>query len=666
MTGPVAPELLALQQAVAGRYSIERELGRGGMGIVFLGRDVALDRPVAIKLLPPQLAAQGALRGRFLREAQMAAKLSHPNVIPIYSVEQVADFVFFVMAYVEGQTLGQRLRERGPLNPAEGVRMIREVAWALAYAHLRGIVHRDIKPDNILIEQDTGRHLVSDFGIARATDTSGGTAVGEVLGTAQYMSPEQACGEKVDGRSDLYSLGGVAYYALSGRLPFDAPEVPALLAMHIAKPAPPLASVAPGVPRQLAQAIDRCLAKKPDQRFETGEQLAVAVAQSTAVARELPAPVRVWLTKGDGARPFLHWWTALLVLATVIEPLTGEGFPFDNLIAIAVPWTVFALHRVYQTQRALAAGYGLDDLRLALRQRMEKRREELVFEYDRDPPVWARVLRKLSFAGLAVAAAGAAYAWLTSIPSVSITAWLMGGGSALAVGGALLGRLFPGKRLRPRDTLFEYRVKLLDGWLGRAFEKLARVGLDQRAVPAAGTHRPTELVIGMAADQLFESLPRETRRELRDLPDVVRRLEAHAQAMRAQVDELGAMLSGGQGDETPASGSSSVAGGGEAVSAALRASQDKLRAEVETRREQAAHQLAAAVAALENVRLGLLRLKAGVGTVDQISADLGAARELQAEIDRAIGAQREIDALLAAPRPAPSPPASPGSGGSAA
>ena len=156
MSLPLPTDFLALQEALAGRYSLERELGRGGMGIVYLARDVALDRLVALKLLPPALAAQPALRQRFLREARTAAKLSHPHIIPIFAVEEVSNFVFFVMAYVEGETLGQRIRSRGPLPASEATRILREISWALAYAHAQGVVHRDIKADNILLETGSG------------------------------------------------------------------------------------------------------------------------------------------------------------------------------------------------------------------------------------------------------------------------------------------------------------------------------------------------------------------------------------------------------------------------------------------------------------------------------------------------------------------------------
>src|SRR5688572_18734331 len=228
-----SPELLDLQAALAGEYSLQRELGRGGMGVVYLARDVQLDRDVAIKVLPAALAEAPSARERFLREARMAAGLSHPHIVPIHRVSEADGFVYFVMSFVEGETLGERLRRRGPLLPAEATRVLREVAWALAYAHGRGIVHRDVKPDNILLESATGRALVTDFGIAQdggtgSEENRSGTGHGEgrsdvtpgkqILGTQHFMSPEQALGETVDGRSDIYALGVVGHLAVSGRL----------------------------------------------------------------------------------------------------------------------------------------------------------------------------------------------------------------------------------------------------------------------------------------------------------------------------------------------------------------------------------------------------------------------------------------------------------------
>ena len=189
-----------IQRALGASYVIERELGRGGMGAVYLARDLALDRPVAIKVLPPELAVRPELRERFLRETRTAASFSHPNIVPVHAVEERGAVLCFVMGFVDGETLAQRIRRAGPLPAAEIVRMMQEVAWALSYAHGRGVIHRDIKPDNILIERATGRALVMDFGIARsATSASAGlTRVGEVVGTPHYMSPEQASGDTVD------------------------------------------------------------------------------------------------------------------------------------------------------------------------------------------------------------------------------------------------------------------------------------------------------------------------------------------------------------------------------------------------------------------------------------------------------------------------------------
>src|SRR5213592_1894162 len=249
-TMPDAPDSLFIQfqAALVGGYSLERELGRGGMGVVYLAREVRLDRPVAIKLLPPGMARDGTLRERFLREARTAAKLSHPHIIPIFTVDEVGDFVFFAMAYVDGETLTERVRRRGPLPPSEAARVLREVAWALAYAHSQGLVHRDVKADNIMLETATGRALVADFGIAGLVRDAAAVAGGEVIGTPEFMSPEQALGEPVDARSDLYALGVVGYFDLSGALPFEGAQATEVLAKQATEPTPPLSSVVPGVP----------------------------------------------------------------------------------------------------------------------------------------------------------------------------------------------------------------------------------------------------------------------------------------------------------------------------------------------------------------------------------------------------------------------------------
>jgi hypothetical protein len=649
MPEALSSEFVALQQAVAGRYSLERELGRGGMGIVYLARDVALDRLVAIKLLPPAQAAQAGLKERFLREARTAAKLSHPNIVQIYLVEEVGGFVFFVMAYIEGETLGQRLRAKGPLAPSAGTRLLQEVAWALAYAHLRGIVHRDIKPDNILMEQGTNRAMVSDFGIARAGEISGGTAIGEILGTAQYMSPEQASGENVDGRSDIYSLGIVGFYALSGRLPFDAPTVPALLAMQITKPAPPLSSAASGVPGKVAQAIDKCLAKSADDRWPSGEAFAEALAQSTAVAQETPAPIRSWLQKGErigGAIIVFSVYSGMGLIGVIASAVSGSGSAWPGVF-FALPLAALVLVRARQTHRVFTAGYTFDDLRLALRQQAERRREELAFEYGAEPGMLAKLVRRGTFAALGLAAASTTL--LLILHGRSQALMMVTGFSMLAaLLGALVGNLFPGKRIT-KDRFLEFRLKLWSGPIGRWMTRLASVGLKRSAL-SAGMHHPTELAIGMAADQIFQSLPKESRKELKDLPALVRRLEAEAGGMRARVDELNAMIAG-VGDVALSAQSTSLK---ESSAGAIVVNQrGRLREELSAKRDQAAQRLSVSVAALENIRLDLLRLKAGVGTVDQLTADLNAARDLQHEIDLAVEANREVEDVLRGARPAP-------------
>lgn len=289
------PTLDALRPVFAAQYALERELGRGGMGVVYLARELSLDRPVALKILPAAYAGDPAVRERFLREARTAAQLAHPNIVPIHRADAVGGIAFFAMGYVDGETLGQRLQSRGPLPAAEVVRIVREAAWALAYAHARGVIHRDVKPENILLERGSGRVMVTDFGIARNQRASGLTADGMVLGSVHYMSPEQVAAGDLDGRSDLYALGIVAFQLLSGTLPFDAPQASAVLLMQATQAPPPLATVAPQVPAPLAQVVDRCLRKDPAERYATGEALAEALTLALQASQSGPhgAPEQV-------------------------------------------------------------------------------------------------------------------------------------------------------------------------------------------------------------------------------------------------------------------------------------------------------------------------------------------------------------------------------------
>jgi tRNA A-37 threonylcarbamoyl transferase component Bud32 len=255
--------------AVGDRYDVEAEIGRGGMAVVYRARDVRLRRRLALKVLPPDLAFRADVRTRFLREAQTAAGLNHPSIVPVYAADEADGIVYLAMALVDGESLAARLA-REPCPPLPFVRrVLSEVADALAYAHAHGVVHRDVKPDNILLDKESGRAVVTDFGIARAAEADARlTATGVTVGTPAYMSPEQALGEiEVDGRSDLYALGVVAYQMLAGVLPFTASSAPGMLMKHIGERPRPLAEHRRDIPPALASAVERALGKKPEDRW---------------------------------------------------------------------------------------------------------------------------------------------------------------------------------------------------------------------------------------------------------------------------------------------------------------------------------------------------------------------------------------------------------------
>ncbi len=281
------PEFDTFARVLQGQYALEREIGQGGMGIVYLARDLKLERAVAIKTLPPHLAGDANIRERFLREARTAAALSHPNIVPIYRADEIEGHVFFAMGYVDGESLADQIRAAHRLDPRIVLREMHDVALALDYAHAHGVIHRDVKAENILITRATGSAMVTDFGIARLAEAAPLTATGQVLGTVYYMSPEQVTGDRLDGRSDLYSLGVVGYFALTGRFPFDAELASAVIVAQVTKLAPPVLAVSPAAPRALAEIIDRCLAKDPAARFQSGAELAKALARAEdEVARD--------------------------------------------------------------------------------------------------------------------------------------------------------------------------------------------------------------------------------------------------------------------------------------------------------------------------------------------------------------------------------------------
>jgi serine/threonine protein kinase len=262
----------ALRLATLGEYDIYSELGRGGMATVYLALELSLNRSVAIKVISPSALTSGTLVERFWLEARTAASLSHPHVIPIYAVRSVSNLHFFVMKYVEGGSLDAVLKTEGRLSISLVTTILAQVASALAYAHRRGVIHRDVKPANIMLD-DEGFAIVMDFGIAKVRDVTALTTSGTMVGTPYYMSPEQFSDKELDGRSDQYSLGVVAFELLTGRRPFTGESIGQILRGHLLDNPPNVRDLRPDCPESLAMAVNRMLCKSPEDRFLTLEAL---------------------------------------------------------------------------------------------------------------------------------------------------------------------------------------------------------------------------------------------------------------------------------------------------------------------------------------------------------------------------------------------------------
>ncbi|MGH7580494.1 MAG: protein kinase domain-containing protein [Gemmatimonadales bacterium] len=338
----MADPVTGLQGALTGRYTIEREIGRGGMAVVFLANDLKHNRQVALKVLRPEVAAALGAE-RFLREIQLSARLVHTNILPLYDSGAADGALYYAMPCAEGESLRKRLEREGQLSIPDAVQITREVADALAYAHGLGIVHRDIKPENILLSG--GHALVADFGIARAITAAAGTRLTETgltLGTPAYMSPEQAAGEaRLDGRADEYSLACVLYEMLVGEPPFKGPSAQAVLARHSMDPVPRLRTVRETVPEGVEQVVRRALAKVPADRFPSVRQFADALAAAVTasprgMARRTTSGWRMALAGAALLALIGGGWVLLHRYGGPGDPLTGTRpvivvLPFENL-----------------------------------------------------------------------------------------------------------------------------------------------------------------------------------------------------------------------------------------------------------------------------------------------------------------------------------------------
>ena len=327
---PIAPGLVA---AVADRYRIERELGQGGMATVYLAWDLRHDRKVALKVLRPELAATIGPE-RFLREIRIAAQLQHPHVLPMLESGEADGFLFYVMPFVDGQSLRDRLTREGELPVHEAVKLLVEITDALSYAHAQGVVHRDVKPDNVMV---SGRHaLVMDFGVAKAVSEASGrntlTTAGVALGTPAYMAPEQAAADPhVDHRADIYAVGVMAYELLGGRTPFTGGTPQQILAAHVTQAPDPVSKYRPAIPPALEQAIMRCLAKRPADRWQSADELLAQLeplaTPSGGITPTSTRPIEGWKPAGRSRVWFGLAAAALVTVAAAAWMLRPAARP---------------------------------------------------------------------------------------------------------------------------------------------------------------------------------------------------------------------------------------------------------------------------------------------------------------------------------------------------
>ncbi|MEO5825624.1 MAG: serine/threonine-protein kinase [Gemmatimonadales bacterium] len=644
------PAVVALQESLIGRYSLERELGHGGMATVYLARDVKLDRPVAIKVLHQRLSADSGARERFVREAKIAARLSHPHIVPIFAVESSPSHVFIVMAVIDGETLGARIRRRGAMPQDEAERVLRETAWALGYAHAHGVIHRDLTLENILLERGTGRALLADFGIAAERDVA---ESGPVFGTPGFLAPEVIRGDLVDHRSDIYALGVITWTAISGRAPFVGDTSAQLLAKHLLQPVPSLGEHVRGVSRRLGAAVEACMAKEAEARPADTTALLSLLERAPEPVAIAPA-LREWFTRWDRIKAIYALATPLLAMQTW---LMINGY-FDSgarvLLTVALITTVLTLtaipvgaHLLFESlelRRLRHHGFGIQDIRAAFphwrsEKLMERKHEGLA-------PLPGRVIFDLTVVGTVTILATFGIVWpnverIFGAAEAHASRWVLVAWMSYVyfatLSGIGIGFLVPGHRPAADGMLSRLKERL---WGSRFADLVMRLSaLGQRgALEASSTlHRPTEMVLGLAVDDLWKVLSPEMRSDLGDVPALAHTLQRSASEMRDLIDRLR---------------ESEAALSEDGVDTSLLVST----------REGLEHRHREAVAGLERTRLSLLKLVATRQTTAALTDDIAAARVLEAALLTDVAAHAEVRKLLRVPRrhaasltPAPTP-----------
>jgi serine/threonine protein kinase len=633
------PELRAhIERVLTTNYELDREIGRGGMGIVFRARDRRLKRVVAVKVLPPELAFRSEIRTRFLREAETAAQLSHPNIVPIYSVDERDGIVYFVMAFIDGENLAVRLHRIGALDPDDARRIMLEVSHALSYAHERGVVHRDIKPDNILIQQEDGRVMVTDFGIARAV-TEGSdarlTATGMAIGTPAYMSPEQSMGERaIDGRSDLYSLGVVGYQMLTGELPFEAPSTPAVLVKHLSERPESVEERRSGVPSDLARAVMLLLEKDPANRFPSADALAVALetgdvpALPVSEANRPPTPARrhdsyvppetietYAPTADERAR-----WDAAPVVAfrrklapffafTAVAAVLAIFNVMDGLLTVAGLWSVFL---AFKYAKLWSDDY---DWRDVFKQPRDRLFFDVVAEWvDNVRALWDRNKRAEIRERQRVRGRSGESLFSQSSTRPQIPSSVTGTGRQLSRASGSSGAAVREAR-RQADEI--QRI------VGTLSKRDREVISDVPATAQALLHR-VEVLAASVAD-LQQGLA----------PDAARSVEQEISSLEAQANPL----------DVPASEE-------RVRRLAYLKRQRRAIADLEGRRDRNKEKLESCLLALQNMRLDVLRLNAGGQTLQQVTQVAEKAMALARDVDAAMYAADEMEKLKRG-RPAP-------------